>query len=121
MTKFETKLKDLRDDVRENLKEAFPEVNRLESLTELEDLKLTGIKDEEGVLILSYRASSRSYPAIRKLLLERGVAKNHNIVSGGRWGEFYRKHSQYSAHLGYYGSNLQIFLDVWPRSKNKKG
>ncbi len=134
MTKIETKLAHFREGIRENSREAFPEVNRLESLTELENLRLKSIKDDKRVLILEYEAVSEEYPNIRRLLINGGVAKKYNIRYGGRIhpddlihhqandinGEFYREHCQYETHLTYYGASLQIFLKVWPKLKKKE-
>ncbi len=134
MTEFETRLGKFREGYRENLIKSFREVARLESLTELEDLKLKSCNEGNGILALYYEAVSKEYPNINKLLMQSGVAKKHNIQYGRRilpnylldhtfndiQGRLYREHCQYESQLSYHGGKLQIFLKVWPKLKEKK-
>lgn len=90
-----------------------PEVQRLEALDDLHDLRF--VKDENVsylTVILQYEATAPVlFPHVRQRLIDHGVAKRHNMLSTevknrGTADEVYR------VRMGFYGNMLQIALAV---------
>lgn len=101
------------------LRENIPEIQRIESLDDLQDLELVKETDlPDMVLVLRYKANTPSlFPAVRQRLLDKNVAKKHNMLhtslrNRGTLDEFYR------VTMGFYGNRLLISLDVRKLNKN---
>jgi len=92
------------------LRKHLPEVQRLENLDKLQDLKLVGEKSGGGILTLDYKARAPSlFPAARQRLIDQGVVKKHNILCTFR--RYANNPSEdYRLILGFYGDALQIHL-----------
>jgi hypothetical protein len=92
------------------LRKHLPEVQRLENLNELQDLKLVDKKSDGGILTLDYKARAPSlFPAVRQRLIDQGVVKRHNVLCT------FRRYADtsledYRLILGFYGDALQIHL-----------
>jgi hypothetical protein len=88
----------------------FPEISRLKSIEELQDLRLIGCSDDDVYMSFKYEAvAPELFPAVRQRLIDLGVAKIHNMcdTSLGQDGNRYR------VHMGFYGNKLQIMLDLY--------
>lgn len=90
----------------------FPEVQRIELMDELNKLKLTGATDLGDIIMMEYEAFAPSlFPYVRKSLIDKGIAKKHNILDIKRENRD-GLHEKYRTRMGFYGSKLQIALTV---------
>ncbi len=99
--------------VRPILRKSTQEIERLESLDSLRDLRLTSLSTD-SFIGLSYEATATSamYPHVRAKLIEAGVIKRHNVV-GTRVGNQGQSDEYESLHLAFHGSSVQAFLKVY--------
>jgi len=122
MGDFNHLLVEYNDNGIEPLRKKIPEIKKLESLDDLQDLEFLGATHDDKIyelLVLSYRAraSPSLYSKVKKGSIPRIIAKKKNIVSSSvivnnLLVEFVR------IHIRYYDSRLQIFLDLY--NPNKK-
>ena len=131
MTRNKWRRSDLyREGRREALKKAFPQISRLEQLTELENLSLVRVWEPEypaKYLVVYYTAISK-YHNVRKILIDKMVDNERNIkycsrkplINLERDGtteseeRYYDKLHNFSIHakLDYPRSNLEINLKI---------
>ncbi|HJX05793.1 MAG TPA: hypothetical protein VJ461_03720 [Candidatus Nanoarchaeia archaeon] len=94
------------------LRANVPEIQRIEALDELHDLKLVKQVNLNDILILQYQATAPTlFPAVRQRLIDRGIAKRHDMLHTS----VRNKGTQdevYNVTMGFYGNTLQISLDV---------
>ena len=96
----------------EYLRANVPEIKRVESLDDLKDLKLARQTDLGEILILQYEAIAPTlFPAVRQRLIDRGVAKRHNMLHTSMKNEG-TPNEVYNVTMDFYGARLQISLDV---------
>ena len=90
----------------------IPEVQKIESLDILKDLKLIRQIDLDEIVILQYEATAPDlFPAVRKNFIEMGIVKKHNVS----WTGIKNKGTadeRYEIMLCFYGASLQIYLDI---------
>ena len=112
MNQFEEHLIRYMQEGMEYLRANVPEIQRVESLDDLKDLKLTKHTDLSEILVLQYEATALTlFPAVRQRLIDKGVAKRHNmlctsVLNEGTASELYR------VTIGFYGARLQVSLDI---------
>jgi len=99
--------------VRDVLRIRVPEIEKLENLDGLRNLRLTSLKTE-SIILLSYEATATSdfYPYVRSKLINAGVIKHSKVdfkkrINKGQPDEYE------SLHLCFYGANVQAFLKVY--------
>ncbi|MBT3985473.1 hypothetical protein HOD38_05265 [archaeon] len=89
-----------------------PEIQRIESLKELEDITLLKETDGGIVFVLEYDIKAPAlFPHVRKKIIESGIAKRHNVLNTSVENEG-TPEEIYSIVLGFYGNDLQIHLKV---------
>ena len=112
MTSFEEHFAKYRQEGIEYLRANFPEVQRIESLDVLKDLKLIKQTDLDCIVVLEYEATAPDlFPAVRKNFIERGIVKRYNVS----WTGIKNKGTadeRYEIMLCFYGASLQIYLDL---------
>ncbi len=112
MNPFDGHLTRYREEGIEYLRANVPEIQRFEALDDLHDLKLVRETDYADILILEYEAAAPSlFPAVRQGLLERTVAKRHNMLHTYVENEG-TPDEVYNVTMGFYGNKLQISLDA---------
>ena len=111
MNPFEKHLERYREEGIDYLRANVPEVQRVESLEELQDLRLVRQSDLGSTLMLMYEAAAPSlFPAVRQRLIDRGFGRHH-MVSGKREKRGTPEETC-RVTMGFYGSMLQISLKV---------
>lgn len=121
---------------REALKKAFPQINRLERLTELEELNLDRVDENLFPYLCVYYTAISKYNNIRKILLDKLIAKEQNVkfcsrkplINLERDGvteeeeRYYSRlsHFDINVKLVYPRSPLEIHLKVTKKEKIKK-
>ena len=101
--------------VREALKTRIPQIGRLESLEELRNLRITGLRmTDDNLCIINYEtiASPGLYPHVRARLIERGVISEKNALYSsighkGQSDEYER------VSFGISGASVQVFLTAY--------
>ncbi|MBI4453901.1 hypothetical protein HY636_04630 [Candidatus Woesearchaeota archaeon] len=112
MNAFDEHLARYRQEGIEYLRANLPEIQRVESLDDLKDLKLTRHTDIGVILMLQYEATAPTlFPAVRQRLMDAGVAKRHNMLHTSLKNEG-TPDEVYNVTMGFYGAKLQISLDV---------
>jgi len=112
MNAFYEHLAKYREEGIEYLRANIPEIQKVEALDDLQDLKLVGQTDLDRILILQYEANAPSlFPAIRQRLLDEGIAKRRNMLHTSVKNEG-TPDEVYNVTMGFYGNKLQISLDV---------
>ena len=112
MNRFDEHLAKYKKSGMEYLKANVPEIQRIESLDDF--LELTFIKDIDAgeVLMLQYEAKAPSlFPYVRQRLIDKGVVKKHNMLHTSRK-NIGTPDEIYNVIMGFYGSALQISIDV---------
>ena len=85
-----------------------PQIQRIESSKELENLRFIGHEDLGAVLKLQYDAKApSSFSNIKQRLINAGLAENRHILSTSR----FERNRGYNVELGFYGYALQISID----------
>ncbi|MBU3940854.1 MAG: hypothetical protein KKH88_02940 [Nanoarchaeota archaeon] len=112
MNPFDEHLARYREQGIEYLRANVPEIQRLESLDDLENLELIGTTDLGEFLKLQYEANAPNlFPAVRQRLIESGLAKRHNMLHTSVENQG-SPDEAYNVTMGFYGNKLQISLDV---------
>lgn len=112
MNPFDEHLAKYREEGIEYLRTNVPEVQRVEALDDLQNLKLVKQSDLDIILMLKYEATAPTlFPAVRQRLLDRDVAKRHNMLYTSLKNEG-TPDEVYNVTMGFYGNRLQISLDV---------
>jgi len=117
MNKFSEYLLGYKEDGMNYLRANVPELQRLESLVDLTNLKLVNEPNDFkvtdlGLLMLRYQATAPTlFPHVRKNIISSGIAKKNNMLyrsikCKGKSDE------SYSLKMGFYGNRLQIYLTV---------
>jgi hypothetical protein len=94
------------------LRTNIPEIQKIESLDGLKDLKLQSENQIQDMLILKYETTaSNVFPTIRQRLIESGKVNKNNIMYTSTRNKGTPKET-YNIGLSFYGARLQIHLEV---------
>ena len=112
MNQFDEHLARYRQEGISYLRANIPEIQRVESFADLKDLTLRRRTDLGEILILQYEATAPTlFPAVRKRLMEAGVANGHSILHTQIKNKG-TKDEVYNVTMGFYAARLQISIDV---------
>jgi len=100
-------------EVRKTLRKNIPQINKLESLADLENLKLIGVNDKGKISIIFYEgiASQELYPDVGGKLIEKKVIREDNlmnswIINKGQSNEY----EEVYMNLDFPGYSVWVFL-----------
>ena len=113
MNSFDKHIVRYREKVSEYLRANVPEIQKLESLDDLQDLRLTKAAELDRILMLQYEAKGTNlFPQVRQRLIDKGIAKRHNMI-GTHVDKKGTYEETYCLNMGFYGSTLRISLKVY--------
>jgi len=103
-------------EIRKILRKNIPQINKLESLAELKNLKLKRIDAKERIVMLFYEglASQELYHNISEKLIEKEVIRKNNLVSS--WignSRQYNEHKGVHIDLDFSGYSILVFLKTY--------
>jgi len=70
-------------EIREILRKNVPQINKLESLADLKNLKVVSVTAKEKIVVIFYEgvASRELYPDVGKKLIEKKVIREDNLMN----------------------------------------
>lgn len=101
--------------VRETLRQRVAQIDRLESLEGLKDLRLTGLQvSENNVCLIDYQAiaSQELYPNVRARIIEKGVVTRNNIIRTSVDNKGQTDESE-GVTFGVSGNSIQVYLKAY--------
>jgi hypothetical protein len=102
--------------VRDVLRQKVPEINRLEELAYIRDLRLTRMEagEESPIFMALYEgiASSDLYPHVRANLIKYGVINRGNVIDSSSRNKG-RPDEYESVSFGISGSSIQVVLKAY--------
>ena len=103
-------------EIRKTLRKNVLQINKLESLADLKNLKLKGINVNEEIIMIFYEgvASRELYSDISEKLIEKGVIRGNNLISSwiGNKGQ-YNEYEGVHMDLDFPGYNVRVFLRAY--------
>jgi len=94
------------------LRTNIPEIQKIESLDALKDLKLKSENQIEDIIILKYETTAPDlFPAIRQKLINSGKINKNNVMYTSTRNKG-TPNETYNIGLSFYGAKLQIHLEV---------
>jgi len=103
-------------EIRKTLRKNVLQINKLESLADLKNLKVMGVNAKEKIVVIFYEgvASRELYPNISEKLIEKEVIRKDNLINSytGNKGQ-YNEYREVHMSLDFPDYDVRVFLRAY--------